>query len=332
MGECNALYTTRMTPRLRLTIGCTIGLALICAASVVGGQEPAPGQITVAVTDADRGVIPGASITLDGRRLQAPRTATSDPFGIAAFPDVAPGSYLLRVQLRGFRTMTWENVVVEAGGRTKTTITLAILGTHGVGLEGIVPAGYREAIATMKAGEVGVALDVYGGQILLAVDTAHAPITSANFLKYVDGGFYDLGRFHRVTRPDNYTPLLPNRPPMQIIQAGRDPFRFRDGFDPIPLERTSVTGIKHVRGALSMARGGPDTATSDFVILLDDQPSLDFGGMRFDDGQGGAAFGRVIFGLDVAERINKSGPLRPAPSQQYLQIPEPIVKAYRIKK
>ena len=92
------------------------------------------------------------------------------------------------------------------------------------------------------------------GNIDLAIDTKRAPVTSANFLKYVDAGLYNGGRFHRATRPDNYTPTPPNRPAMELIQGGINPDRRNDGFPAIPLERTSVTGIKHVAGVVSMAR------------------------------------------------------------------------------
>jgi hypothetical protein len=61
------------------------------------------------------------------------------------------------------------------------------------------------------------------GDIVISVDTQHAPVTSANFLKYVDGGFYTGGRFHRATRPDNYTPVPPDRPATEIIQGGINP-------------------------------------------------------------------------------------------------------------
>ncbi|MEZ5317962.1 MAG: peptidylprolyl isomerase [Vicinamibacterales bacterium] len=164
------------------------------------------------------------------------------------------------------------------------------------------------------------------GNIDLAIDTAHAPVAAANFLKYVDGGFYDGGRFHRATRPDNYTPAPPNRPAMELIQGGIDPARRADGFAPIPLERTGVTGLHHTVGTVSMARGTPDSATSDFFILLDDQPSLDFGGKRFDDGQGAAAFGRVVAGLDVVRQIQ----YQPVEGQN-LTPPVPITRAYRVR-
>jgi peptidyl-prolyl cis-trans isomerase A (cyclophilin A) len=155
-------------------------------------------------------------------------------------------------------------------------------------------------------GEVLVRIETALGNIDVAIDTRHAPVTAANFLKYVDGKFYDGGRFHRATRPDNYTPAPPDKPAMEIVQGGINPERRREGFDPIPLERTSVTGLKHVAGTISMARAAAaDTARSDFFICLDDQPSLDFGGKRFDDGQGGAAFGRVVKGMDVVRRIQQ---------------------------
>lgn len=153
---------------------------------------------------------------------------------------------------------------------------------------------------------VTVRIETSLGNIDVLLDTVHAPITTANFLKYVDGHFYDGGRFHRATRPDNYTPHPPNRPAMAIVQGGIDPSRRSEGFKAIPLERTSVTGLKHVPGTISMAREpGADTATSDFFICLDAQPSLDFGGKRFDDGQGAAAFGRVIAGMDVVAKIQQ---------------------------
>ena len=162
------------------------------------------------------------------------------------------------------------------------------------------------AAQALKDGEVAVRIETALGDIDIAVDTKRAPITAANFLKYVDGRFYDGGRFHRATRPDNYTPSPPDRPAMEIIQAGINPARRPEAFPAIPLERTSVTGLKHVVGTVSMARApAADSARSDFFICLDDQPSLDFGGKRFDDGQGGGAFGRVVKGMDVVRRIQQ---------------------------
>jgi peptidyl-prolyl cis-trans isomerase A (cyclophilin A) len=114
---------------------------------------------------------------------------------------------------------------------------------------------------------------------------------------------------------------------MELIQGGINPDRRAEGFPPIPLERTSVTGLKHVVGIVSMARGAEaDTARSDFFILLDDQPSLDFGGKRFDDGQGAAAFGRVVAGLDVVRKIQQQ-PVK----EQSLTPPVTIQRIARVK-
>jgi peptidyl-prolyl cis-trans isomerase A (cyclophilin A) len=163
------------------------------------------------------------------------------------------------------------------------------------------------------------------GDIAIEVDTARAPVTAANFLRYVDAGFYSNGRFHRATRQDNYTVNLPNRPLLECIQAGIAPDKKASGFAPIPLERTSVTGLKHAIGTVSMARGGADSATSDFFILLNDQPSLDFGGKRFDDEQGAAAFGRVIAGMDVVRKIQQQ-----PTNGQSLEPPITILSAKRL--
>jgi peptidyl-prolyl cis-trans isomerase A (cyclophilin A) len=163
------------------------------------------------------------------------------------------------------------------------------------------------------------------GNIDIAVDTAHAPITAANFLRYVDDKLYDGGQFHRATRPDNYVPKLPDRPPMQIIQAGINPAK--RPFAPIPLERTTTTGLKHVSGTVSMARGErADSATSDFFICVDDEPSLDFGSKRYPDGQGFAPFGRVVKGMEVVRRIQHQ-PVK----MQALDPPITIVRMARIQ-
>jgi peptidyl-prolyl cis-trans isomerase A (cyclophilin A) len=150
-------------------------------------------------------------------------------------------------------------------------------------------------------GTARVLVQTTRGDMVLEVDTARAPVTAKNFLRYVDARLYDGARFHRTVR-------LANQPGqavrIQVIQAGPSPARARRGFPPIPLERTSVTGLRHLDGVLSMARDGPDTATADFFICVGDQPSLDYGGQRNPDGQGFAAFGRVVKGLPVVRRIH----------------------------
>jgi imidazolonepropionase-like amidohydrolase/cyclophilin family peptidyl-prolyl cis-trans isomerase len=141
------------------------------------------------------------------------------------------------------------------------------------------------------------------GDIELELDAARAPVTVANFLKYVDGGFYDGGAFHRTVRPDNQTA---QKNPIDVVQGGINPERRSQAFPAIPIERTKDTGVWHVEGAISMARAGPDTARSDFFICLTDLPELDFGGQRNADGQGFAAFGHVVRGLDIVRKIQQS--------------------------
>lgn len=141
------------------------------------------------------------------------------------------------------------------------------------------------------------------GDIVLELDVARAPITTANFLKYVDAGHYDGGTFHRTVRLDNQPESAVK---IEVIQAGVAADRAKQGFPPIALERTNTTGILHKDGVVSMARGAPDSATSGWFITINDQPSLDFGGARNPDGQGFAAFGRVVSGMDVARKIQAS--------------------------
>jgi peptidyl-prolyl cis-trans isomerase A (cyclophilin A) len=162
------------------------------------------------------------------------------------------------------------------------------------------------------------------GDIMLEVDRARAPITSANFLRYLDAGQYDGGMFHRTVKMDNQPDSAVK---IEVIQAGVNPDRGKDGFPPIPLERTSATGLRHTDGAISMARGQPDSATSGWFICLNDQPSLDFGGARNPDGQGFAAFGRVVQGMDIVRKIHHA----PNTDAQRLTPPITIVKAARVR-
>jgi peptidyl-prolyl cis-trans isomerase A (cyclophilin A) len=137
------------------------------------------------------------------------------------------------------------------------------------------------------------------GAIEVEIDSIHAPVTAANFLRYVDLGFYRFARFHRTVRADNQPD---SKVKIAVIQGGLDSTRVKD-FPPIRLERTSKTHLRHRDGTISMARDGPDTATSDFFICIGDQPELDYGGRRNPDGQGFAAFGRVMLGMDLVRKI-----------------------------
>jgi cyclophilin family peptidyl-prolyl cis-trans isomerase len=179
-------------------------------------------------------------------------------------------------------------------------------------------AGRSSASATVR-----VVVETELGELQLELDAHRAPITAANFLRYVEAGFYDGGRFHRTVTMAN---SLNNPVKIEVVQAGPNPAREKAEFPPIKLERTSVTGLHHRDGTVSMARAEPDTATADFFICLGDQPELDFGGKRNPDGQGFAAFGHVVRGMEVVRKIHV------APTDgQGLTPPVKILKARRVK-
>ena len=144
-----------------------------------------------------------------------------------------------------------------------------------------------------------VVLETDAGRMVVELEPERAPLTVCNFLSYVTDGDYEAGSFFRtVVSATNDNPN-----PIDVIQAATPRGSDDDLRPPIPLERTRDTGLSHTAGTISMARDGPDTATSSFFIVTHDTPSLDFGGGRNPDRQGFGAFGRVVEGLDVARRI-----------------------------
>jgi len=186
------------------------------------------------------------------------------------------------------------------------------------------------ALVSTQSKAVRVRVQTELGDIVIEVDPIKAPITTANFLKYVDAGHYDGGIFHRTVKMDNQPESTVK---IEVIQAGVNPERAKEGFGAIALERTSVTGILHKDGVVSMARGGPDSATSGWFICINDQPSLDFGGARNPDGQGFGAFGRVVTGMDVVRKIQAapSSTTRATNTEaQRLTPPIKIVKVARV--
>jgi peptidyl-prolyl cis-trans isomerase A (cyclophilin A) len=172
------------------------------------------------------------------------------------------------------------------------------VGTATVLAVGVAAMGSRPAAAQDTG--VRVVIETTLGPIGVMVDTVHAPITAGNFLRYVDGHFYDGGSFFRTVRADNQA-TDPVR--IAVVQAGADSVRQIGHYAPIPLERTTVTGLHHVDGTLSMARNVPASATSSFFVCIGDQPALDFGGARNRDGQGFAAFAHVLSGMEVIRGI-----------------------------
>lgn len=177
---------------------------------------------------------------------------------------------------------------------------------------------------------VRVAMTTDLGTMTMDIDVKRAPITATNFIRYVDQKRFDGTVFYRVMRLDWGTP------PNGIIQAGPrgDPKRV---LKPIAHEPTTVTGILHKTGTLSMARLAPGTATGDFTILLSDQPYFDADPSREDPGSrdGYAAFGQVVEGMDVARKIYDA-PLSPALGEgifkgQMIEKPVRIISARRVK-
>jgi len=144
-----------------------------------------------------------------------------------------------------------------------------------------------------QPGIVDVTLQTSEGPIVLALDAAHAPITTANFLAYVDQKRLDGTSFYRATKV---------APGYGLIQGGidNDP---RRALPPIAHEPTTKTGLSHTDGAISMARNAPGTATGDFFITIGDIPSMDAHPDQPGDNQGFAVFGHVVSGMEIVRHI-----------------------------
>ena len=177
-----------------------------------------------------------------------------------------------------FKNITWYNPAI---------ILLVILLTGAVSFDRSPP---RVCISTEM------------GDIIVEIYPDRAPVTAANFLAHVERGDYTNSVFYRVVRLDNQPD---NRVKIEVIQGG---LFFDELVDTIPTiihETTRQTGLLHTDGVISMARNEPGSASTEFFICIGDQPSLDFGGDRNPDGQGFAAFGRVVKGMDVVRAIQQ---------------------------
>lgn len=180
-----------------------------------------------------------------------------------------------------------------------------------------------DVFSTITVAKPRVRIETDAGNIVAELDAGAAPVTVSNFLRYVENRFYDGGSFFRTVTSANQ----PNdKIRIQVIQAEVSPAREADSYSPILLERTRDTGLHHLDGTLSMARDGPDTAQGSFFICVGDQPELDFGGKRNPDGQGFAAFGRVVEGMDAVRKIHDS-----SADGQHLTPPIRIVRIVRLR-
>lgn len=158
------------------------------------------------------------------------------------------------------------------------------------------------ATGASGADQPRVVLETGAGRMVLVLELDRAPLSVCNFLSYVTDGDYDGGAFFRTVV--SATDADPN--PIDVIQAATPRGSDDDLRPPVPLEPTRDSGLRHVAGAVSMVRDGPDTATSSFFIVIEDAPALDHAGGRAPDGQGFAVFARLVEGLDVARLIHAS--------------------------
>ncbi|HVY34798.1 MAG TPA: peptidylprolyl isomerase [Caulobacteraceae bacterium] len=161
-------------------------------------------------------------------------------------------------------------------------------------LTGSLALAATQARAQSDPGLVRVALKTVKGVITLDLNAAKAPITTRNFLRYVDAKRFDHAGFYRVSH-------APNDPSYGLVQGGLrgDPAKL---FKPIPHESTAITGLSHKDGTISMARGKPGTAAAEFFICVRGHEGLDAGGPG-GDADGFAAFGQVVEGMDVVAAI-----------------------------
>ena len=167
-----------------------------------------------------------------------------------------------------------------------------------------------------SAGLVRVGIDTSAGRIVVEVDKARAPVTAGNFLKYVDSGRFNGESFYRVMPYGDGG----------LIQGGitSDSAKL---YPPIAHEPTSQTGLTHVTGTLSVARGAPGSARADFFILTTDIPGFDADPAREGDNAGYAAFGKVVDGMDVVLAIAKA-PLSPTKGAGAMkgQMLDPVIR------
>jgi len=188
--------------------------------------------------------------------------------------------------------------------------------------------GLPPATQSVEAPHRGVhaILETTLGVIEVEVFPEVAPLSACDFLAYVDEGLYSGAAFYRVVRRDNDR----GSPSIEVVQGGlQDESK---GRPPVKHETTQMTGLRHVDGALSLARGAVGTGGAGaFFIVIGEQPSLDFGGTRNADRQGFAVFGRVIHGMDIVRAIHRTkadAPVDDAYTQgQILQKPVAILKA-----
>jgi peptidyl-prolyl cis-trans isomerase A (cyclophilin A) len=155
---------------------------------------------------------------------------------------------------------------------------------------------------TSKTGNPHVEITTGFGDIEVELYPKQAPVTVAAFLSYIDSGYYDKSSFYRVLVDEDQPSYAPKS---EIIQGGiwKTNSQLLSRIPGVPHESTRQTKLSHTDGTISLARLAPGSARTEFFICVGDQPGYDFGGENNPDGQGYAAFGRVIKGMDVVRRM-----------------------------
>lgn len=168
-----------------------------------------------------------------------------------------------------------------------------------------------------------IVIETAAGSIELELYPDKAPKTVAAFLSYADSGYYKHSSFYRILTDDNQPS---NAPKANLVQGGlwKTNYKKAAGLQGIQHESTDKTGIFHTDGVISLARQEPGTATTEFFICIGDQPGFNFGGENNPDGQGYAAFGKVVKGMEVVTRIYN----RPSYEQSF----DPPVTIINIKR
>lgn len=176
---------------------------------------------------------------------------------------------------------------------------MRIISMLGLCAAAILAAAGSSSAATRAAAPVEVAIQTSLGTIVVRLDAAHAPRTTANFLHYVDAGTYNGTTFYRTVSKANEP-----QSKIEVIQGGLNLQAPNPMIRPIALEPTSKTGLHNTDGTIAMARtADPNSASTEFFLCIGDNRFLDAGGPL---GPGYAAFGKVIRGADVVRTIQRA--------------------------
>lgn len=202
------------------------------------------------------------------------------------------------------------------------------LSSHALAQGAALPVEKPAVVLQPVPARVRVAIQTSEGAIVLELEKDHAPVTTRNFLRYVDEKRYDGQTIYRAVNIAEDFGLIQGGE--TILKPGQKQL------PPIAHEPTTLTGLSHQTGTISMGRLAPGTARSDFFITVGDMSSLDAHPDKPGDNQGFAAFGHVVEGMDVVFKIMRA-PINPAlgaksgMAGQMLAQPVRIISARRVQ-